>query len=189
MIAPAMGAPTFPHFQVSEAVRRGTRIRRECDESEFTRLAGATCEVEKVEVDVSFAKATDGLPMLKGLATASVRLDCHRCEETVARTLRADFDLCLVDEERAASIETTRDICVVSRDRINLLDIVEDELLLSLPTRVCVDAHCENAPALAYPADEMTGEEREGLGAKTKPNPFAVLQQLRTSSDETQPDD
>jgi uncharacterized protein len=95
-----------------------------------------------------------------------VRMTCQRCLEPVALDLRVDRALRFVPTEaeaEALDLDSDDDVLAASH-RLDLIGLVEDELVLALPT---VPRH-ESClpPRLADP---------EASAPPTRPNPFAVL--------------
>lgn len=108
--------------------------------------------------------------------TAEVALPqtCQRCLGPVDVPVVVEREFRFVATEEQAEVEdeeSEEDVLVLSRD-FNLLELVEDELLMALPV---VPKHevCP-APVKLQVADPDYVEDVE-----QKPNPFAVLQQLK----------
>lgn len=100
---------------------------------------------------------------------------CQRCLGPVEVPVVVEREFRFVATEKQAEAEdeeSEEDVLVLSRD-FNLLELVEDELLMALPV---VPKHevCP-APVKLQVADPDFVEDVE-----QKPNPFAVLQQLKT---------
>ncbi len=111
------------------------------------------------------------------LLTAEVALPqtCQRCLGPVEVPVVVEREFRFVATEEQAEVEdeeAEEDVLVLSRD-FNLLELVEDELLMALPV---VPKHevCP-APVKLQVADPDFVEDVE-----QKPNPFTVLQQLKT---------
>ena len=104
-------------------------------------------------------------------ARARMNLECQRCLGPVAASLNAQRSFRFVaDEATAAEIdaESEDDVLVLTR-ALNLKDLLEDELILTLPL-VPMHDRCPQ-PLSAPPASEPAAEER--------PNPFAALAALK----------
>ena len=54
---------------------------------------------------------------------------------------------------------------------LDVVELIEDELLLSLPTSVCIDAGCVQRPKLAYGDAAAEDTQTE--------NPFGILEKLK----------
>jgi len=110
-------------------------------------------------------------------AKATVPLTCQRCMGVVETPVEVDQRYRFVASEDIAMAEDDQveEDLLVMEPQFNLLAVLEDELLMALPL-VPMHEECPVAPKLQ--AGEM-GEP--GIGAETagKPNPFAVLAQLK----------
>lgn len=142
--------------------------------SEFKRLCEAllACEGE-VEGVVDFGTDEAGTRFLRGKLTAPVRMRCERCLEPVEFTLRASFTLGLVHSQaHGQSLSEAYEPLVVEDARISLREVLEDELLLSLPLVAMHEpSACPATAILERQADEAPAREGE--------NPFAVLAALK----------
>jgi uncharacterized protein len=99
---------------------------------------------------------------------------CQRCLGPVDVPVVVEREFRFVATEEQAELEdedSEEDVLVLSRD-FNLLELVEDELLMALPV---VPKHevCPGTVKLQAVDPDFTQEEDK------KPNPFAVLQQLK----------
>lgn len=104
-------------------------------------------------------------------ARAQMNLECQRCLQPVAAPLTAQRSFRFVaDEATAAEIDADSEDDVLALTRaLNLKDLLEDELILTLPLVPMHDS-CPQ-PLSAPAADEPAVEER--------PNPFAALAALK----------
>jgi len=107
-------------------------------------------------------------------AKATVPLTCQRCLHPVQVELLIEQDFRFVADEATALAEdeeSDEDLLVLE-DSFDLMALIEDELLMSLPL-VPMHPAClsEQAP---------TSAEEEAILAEVKPNPFAVLASLKT---------
>jgi uncharacterized protein len=99
---------------------------------------------------------------------------CQRCLGPVDVPVTFEREFRFVASEEVAAVEdeeSEEDVLVLSRD-FNLLELIEDELLMALPV---VPKHevCPGAVKLQVADPEFEEEAAE------KPNPFAVLEQLK----------
>ncbi|MBC7620439.1 MAG: DUF177 domain-containing protein [Candidatus Saccharibacteria bacterium] len=107
-------------------------------------------------------------------ADVVVPLTCQRCLGPVEVAVSFDREFRFVATEELAAIEdeeSEEDVLVLSR-HFNLAELVEDELLMALPVTPKHE-DCPKPVKLSV-ADADFVDEPEG-----KPNPFAVLQQLK----------
>lgn len=129
-----------------------------------------------VNVDLQFAVATEGkrIRTITGSATGHVYMTCQRCLDPVEVTVEVDFNLGLaVSEEAAKQLPRTYDPLIIGEEEIELLSVVEEELILSLPH----DAYHEDCTIKT-----SYGEAGAVTENNDKPNPFSVLAQLKASN-------
>ena len=113
-------------------------------------------------------------PWLHLSAEATLSLICQRCLTPVDETIRFERDFRFVASEALAEVEdeeSEEDVLVLSKS-FNLLELIEDELLMSTPL---VPKHevCPRTVKLQAADPEFAELTQE------KPNPFAMLQQLK----------
>ncbi|GLR69903.1 23S rRNA accumulation protein YceD [Agaribacter marinus] len=127
-----------------------------------------------VAVEVEFAKDAQSLTYIQGTSRVETSLICQRCNGTYPLEISTEFCFSPVQgTEQADSLpDVYEPIEVNDHGEIDLLQLVEDELILSLPI---VALHAEED--CKTKADDMqfgeieTDVERE--------NPFAVLKELK----------
>ncbi|MGH8831847.1 MAG: YceD family protein [Polaromonas sp.] len=107
-------------------------------------------------------------------AKASLPLTCQRCMGAVLTPLEVDQWYRFVADEDIAMAEDdqSEEDLLVMAPQFDLLAVLEDELLMALPL-VPMHDQCPVAPTLHAGEDYIAGESGE------KPNPFAVLAQLK----------
>ena len=149
----------------------------------------AACSVDQqggqgeVSARFSFTIDSAGRRRIRGSAATRLMLTCQRCLEPVATDLEEDFDLVLVDSEDAARLLDKEFEPWISEDnRIVLADLLDEQLLLAMPI---VSAHegdsCGQPPIMSSPEPE--GELQAGQAQQDRPNPFAVLADLKIKSE------
>lgn len=104
-------------------------------------------------------------------AQAEVPLQCQRCLQPMAVALEIDrrFRFARSEEEAAELDELSEDDVLALPQRLDLAELLEDELILSLPL---VPRHDECPEPLPLPAEEPEAEDEV-------PHPFAALAALR----------
>lgn len=107
-------------------------------------------------------------------AKAAVPLTCQRCMGVVVTPVQVDQWYRFVADEDIAMAEDdqSEEDLLVMEPQFDLLAVLEDELLMALPL-VPMHDECPVAPKL------QAGETEIGAEAGQKPNPFAVLAQLK----------
>ncbi len=123
---------------------------------------------------MSFAIDNQRLAVLTGDAKVTVTLECQRCGKPFVQHVHTTYCFSPVrsDEQAEAPPEAYEPIEVNEFGEIDLLALVEDEVILSLPVVPVHDSeHCEVSEA-----DMVFGELPDEA---QKPNPFAVLASLK----------
>lgn len=107
-------------------------------------------------------------------ADATLPMTCQRCLAPVDVALHVQNQFRFVASEEQAAAEddeAEEDVLVLERD-FDLRALIEDELLMAMPLVPRHDA-CPGEVRLAAADPDFQGE------AEAKPNPFAVLKQLK----------
>ena len=107
-------------------------------------------------------------------AEATVPLTCQRCMGVVVTPVNVDQWYRFVATEQIAMAEDdeSEEDLLVMEPQFDLLAVLEDELLMALPL-VPMHEVCPVTPQLSV------GDSVEVTEASEKPNPFAVLAQLK----------
>ena len=139
---------------------------------DFPRLAPLLIRPQG-QVSYAFRFSRDGLgrPLVAGHAQATLWQTCQRCSQPVAVPVDSDFQLVVVEGlDEAAALSEEFDPLLADDAEINLLDLLEDELLLSLP----VVARHEACHAWKFDDEPVAAESRE--------NPFRILRKLKSTN-------
>ncbi len=122
---------------------------------------------DEVELDLRFHR--DGrTPVVTGHVRAGLKVTCQRCLEPVDIAVDQAVNLGLVTSlDEGALLPEDYEPLLVGQERIRLADIVEDELILAIPL-IPRHERCE-----------MRGIRKDAL---ERPNPFAVLADLKTKT-------
>lgn len=167
-------------LDVKAFAKAGLQLEGETPLSQFERLA-QDCAGE-INGQVQWSAQGALVPDASGKESvwlhiqvqAMVPLTCQRCLSPVPTELELARDFRFVADEDTAiqEDEDSQEDLLVLEPAFDLLALVEDELLMSLPLvpmhQACVG---ERVP---------TSKEEEAILSATKPNPFAVLASLKT---------
>jgi uncharacterized protein len=127
-----------------------------------------------VEVELEFDRDEQNLRVLKGQLKAALVLKCERCLEPVEQSVESQFQLGIVlSDEQAKNLPGYYEPLLVEHESLVLLDVVEEELILSLPM-FAYHADCKHSMA-----DEVGSNESEEADTEVKENPFSVLSELK----------
>lgn len=169
-----MSIGTLPqHIDVQKWADREAVIDQAYPLAGFARLTDGAVDADgEVAVQVRLHRDAQGLFVVEGHLSTTVKLTCQRCLEPVATGIEADLKLWLLrDESQADRLPDDADYLVLDEDGgIDLADALEDELILALPL---VPAHedCEAYPVASPDDDVAETPKRE--------NPFQVLASLK----------
>lgn len=137
-------------------------------------LAEVTDENARFAVVLSFNIDDEYKRVVHGSIEGEVGLTCQRCLETVQVPLACVVNLGIVwDEDQAKALPRERDPWIAAEGPAELYDIVEEELLLSLPAVAYHDHACVASEHFVSEAPEINVQEQP------KQNPFQVLEQLK----------
>lgn len=151
---------------------RMSRFERLMDQSQG--VGGETFVTYAVQGEIRPDASGADEPWLHLSAEATLPLICQRCMTPVFETISFQRDFRFVASEALAEVEdeeSEEDVLVLSKS-FNLLELIEDELLMSTPL---VPKH-EVCP---LPVKLQAADPEFVESLPEKPNPFAVLQQLK----------
>ena len=142
--------------------------------SKFPRLVEMlSSDNGEVVIDLEFGKSAH-TRFLRGTVTADVEMQCQRCLDSTAVSLKSEFNLALVElEEHIARVPEQYD-ALITEGRHFLPDVIEDELILVVPIVASHDSNCSGY--LNEQVIEPVVQKQEK--ADKKPNPFANLKDL-----------
>ena len=147
--------------------------------ADFSRLTDEVgAQVGDVRVTLDFAIDAQGRRVIRGRLEAELQLPCRRCLSPMAQQIESDFLLGMVTSDAlAAELPSTHEPVLVEDEQLNLLTVVEDELILSLPQVVYHDeADCEVS------RDQLTSGEDAAASGEPAASPFDVLRHLKGKS-------
>jgi uncharacterized protein len=131
---------------------------------------------DEIDAQVKFLKDEQGLSYFEGQLHCTTSLVCQRCGGVFTHPLDVSFCFSPVQGLDSEDTDELPDpyepVEVNDHGEINLLQVFEDELMLSLPI---VALHAEED--CARKRDEMSFGEIEPIDER--PNPFAVLKELK----------
>lgn len=129
----------------------------------------------EVEVDMNFGVDEQKVPFLRGHLNTTVKLQCQRCMEPFSYAIITDFVLGIIHkEEEAARLPEGYDPVITDEGMLAIKDLVEDELIVSLPL---VPMHDPKVCKIGVPYKVSFGDIPESN------NPFNVVSILRSKDD------
>jgi len=153
---------------------RGARIEGIITPKELPRLLTLLCSDEgELKVTLDFGLDEQRLRTIQGSAKGHVFMTCQRCLEPVEVEAEAEVNLAVtLNEDQVKQLPKIYDPLLLEEEEVELADMVEEELILSLPP-------------FAYHDDcsvQTSFGEEETTQRTDKPNPFSVLAQLKASN-------
>lgn len=138
--------------------------------SHFKRLGGLVSSgTGEVEVELAFSRESS-IARLDGRITAQVEQVCQRCLHPFSQRIESEFHLALVEsEDEIATLPESLDPFLVTGEEQSLAEVVEDELILSLPLVPRHDYACLES------GDGIEGNDMSGSDTY---RPFAALKDL-----------
>lgn len=132
-------------------------------------------EAGSVSVELQFGVDEQDTNFARGHLSARVQMICQRCMKPVTLPIEADVALGFVaSDDKARSLASDYEPYMVGAEPVALAELIEDELILALPiVALHEDEKCE--PIL----ERLHNEAEAGDQAQDKPNPFAVLSELK----------
>ncbi len=142
-----------------ELAQSSASIERRLSGEALPRLAELGKVHEVVEATFRFL-LHDGRAAVAARASAVIDLPCQWCDQSRQRTLDAEFEALLAEDEAQAqawSADADEDapVIVVAGRHFDAAALIEDELLLAVPGRVCDRDVCEFRPDAEYGDGEV----------------------------------
>ncbi len=189
MIAPAMNTRPQEALSFRDLARQQARISRQISLQELSRLSELVADAggsAALDVSLQFGMDSRGFSRVDGTVSGQLPLLCQRCAEELVHPLSLSFGCFIVEsdalaDELAANGESPGDVLVAAGNEVTTAEIVEDEILLSLPEWLCEADPCSRAPELAYPAAQLPEGAEQAPGSEpveAAENPFSVLAEL-----------
>jgi len=128
-------------------------------------------------------------PYLRLAIHGAAWLECQRCLTPYEQAFNADATYRIVNTEAEAEefpLDDDEVEVIVGSRQFDLVDLIEEELLLSLPLmpkhEVCPEVHeslVSGVSGAEGEGDETAPDEAEEGGEPERPNPFAALEGLK----------
>ncbi len=157
----------------------GKEISGHAKLSGFTRLTEVLVDTAgEAEFELRFRKGEKRRVHITGYVRAGLSLECQRCLEPVRIPVATELDVVVVEGyEEAGLLGDEFEPLLAGDKRIRLNEVIEDELLLALPQ---VPMHRQGECAASLDNTGWSPEQLDEEQAEKKPNPFAVLADLKS---------
>lgn len=158
------------------AAQTGTEFEAIIQKALMRRLAESTISIQSdISTKFTFEIDRQKLRIFHGKASVAVELICQRCNEPMIYQCEAEFTYCPVhNQEQENNLpDVYEPIYYDENGEVNLHEIVEDELILTLPqiSKHPINDCVESKYELTFGEIEEEEEQR--------PNPFDALAQLK----------
>jgi len=132
-----------------------------------------------LRVRLRFETDSGRRPLMKGSFSTALTLVCQRCLEPMLMPLEGEFQVFLVRSlDEADRLGESMDVLQVAERAMRLKNIVEDEVLLAVPSAPLHPSGECSAVEAQQPPLEDAGQQDE-----QRPNPFAALAALKKNHD------
>ncbi len=174
--APPMFDERLPvHIDPIRFAETGRELQGRVSFSEMERLSAMLMESDgEAQVELSFGVDHEGIRFMQGRITADVVIQCQRCLGPLSLSISAELMLGVVSERDPRELPSYYEPLPVGHEPIFLRDIIEDELILSLPI---VPKHAEGQCPNELRAE--AGDDEKDSGGVAEGNPFAALAGLK----------
>lgn len=170
-----MDSPSEERLAFAALARQAVRLERQMAPELLPRLQALVRSSSPARVTLTFRLDERGRSWVAGSAQQSVVVSCQGCLDDFEHDLSVEFDLLILTEgPDVHALADVHDVLIVSGDGVTVPEIVEDELMLALPERLCVEEPCPQLPALAFPAASST-ETKDDVAR----SPFHILAALK----------
>ncbi len=119
--------------------------------------------------DANFGISMDKRPIIQLRVQAQLPLLCQRSLQIYLHTIDQQLELSLLDSKNQDEADDGTDVALVKSSQLAIAEVVEDELILSLPLIAVNPEH----PVVEFHCQDEDYQEPE------RHNPFAELQKLR----------
>ena len=163
-------------FNMSDSSRR---LSGQVPAGKLKRLANLLDTTDtSLAIELAFGIGEQGTRTVSGIVRGELLLTCQRCLGRMRFPVNINFTLALARSlEQAERLPAGLDPLIVDHDTVSIVEMVEDEVLLTLPlipTHQGTDGGC--APGSA---DRLGMDQGEVPDSKASSNPFAVLARLK----------
>lgn len=169
-----LNGPIPPHVDPRKLVDRGITLEGVLPLASMTRVCEQLTDNQgDVRVRLVFERDVQRIPVIRGSLEVEVKMICQRCLESASLPVHGEFIYALVKEgDSDRQLPKGYDALEVGEEPLDVMTMVEDELLLSLPIVPLHDVTVCQQPA---GQDEPEPSENE----VSRSNPFSVLAQLK----------
>ena len=137
-----------------------------------------------IDVELEFDVDSSGIAWVKGHLTCTLSLCCQRCMQTLAMPVDTTFKLAMIESEvEIERLGEEYEPLLLNDSLVSVAELVEDELLLSLPLVPKHETDNCNSADFNDSHNESDSHNEELIEthseSEQKKNPFAALADLK----------
>ncbi|MGK0440413.1 MAG: hypothetical protein ACJA0N_000202 [Pseudohongiellaceae bacterium] len=170
--------PLPSKIDVRKLITKGAQISSLFGVDVMPRLTSLLAnEQGEVNTELNFYVDQGRKRRIDGEIKAQVNMVCQRCLDAVSIEIESSFNLAVVwTDDQAKQVPKSLDALIVGEELTNLTEIVEEELILSLPiVSYHENENCKQATHSFGDSDSVQAPIEE-----SKENPFKVLELLKS---------
>ena len=159
---------------------RGEHLQGCIPLKQMKRLINALSSSEgEVYIDVEFSVDTNRVVLLSGEIKTDTKLICQRCMGEMELPIALDFQLAFVrSEAEMERLPEGYEATLIDNNSMMLSDIIEDEILLALPSiPKHLDENCTSDSVAKSWGSQQIEPDTESV---ERDNPFNILASLKT---------
>lgn len=190
--------PLPDRVDATKLFARSGRIDAVVSFSRLTRLQPYLAASDgQAVVEFRFGLDPEGRKRLTGVIQSELAVTCQRCMQPMPLAVKCNLDLLVFNDQTELEQQALQGLNALERDvlvleelgdmpgagpgeELNLVALVEDELILSLPL---APVHADGDCSSALNRFRTEQDKRELASADSKVSPFAVLAQLKQGKD------
>jgi len=163
------------HIDPVRFAETGRELHGRISFSEMERLSAMLMDSNgEAQVELTFGIDHEGIRFMRGRITAEVVMQCQRCLGPLPVSITTELMLGIVSERDPRELPSYYEPLPVGHEPIFLRDIIEDELMLSLPI---VPKHAEGQCPKELQVEAR--DDKKDSGGVAEGNPFAALAGLK----------
>ncbi|ROS00065.1 uncharacterized protein EDC56_2699 [Sinobacterium caligoides] len=170
------------HADLHKFAAQGKEIEGQVEVSKMPRLLLSLVDNSgTVSYKLKFVFEQGRIPTVRGQVQANVQILCQRCMKAMSQDLYSDIAIGVVrNDEQAQQLPRSLDPLMVESDEsVSLLEVVEDELIISVPAaNYHAEADCESSVGFTSQDDDYIEKVPDEID-----NPFKVLKSLKGKCD------
>lgn len=124
---------------------------------------------DELSIKLNMGRDDEGTPYLRGQIQGEIEVSCQRCLERLKLSISPEFSLSPVAEDHL-ELPSQYDPIIAEEGQIHLIDLVSEEILLSMPMIAC-------HPEETCPGTQWLKTHQQKVNQET--HPFHVLKQLK----------